>query len=609
MTTFGPSLIHCVQHERGCSCAWVGSAGTLSEFGNLVRLHREEADAMIASRTHVHHPPGIVRRLQEIRAAVDRFDGSGSISQGENAAAFYHVFTSYNSIIAELLQDDEEWTAESFITKDRVALAAALAFANLKEEVGKERAFVCGVLSLPEGAHAHLPARAFADFVLCLHRQRAEQQAVRGAFDDLSSSLLHMLEAGFELSPQLGALQETLLLNFDVLALKKEGLTVRAWWHLITTHLNKLHLLQTLFAKELRRRHRSNMRLPESLPSPLLSSGFPSPCTSRHRSPSSQQRSPQVNRSASLSTSPTDRSNVPITRRPPPRKPPVATDRGALVPDTLFPDEMVPSPPIDRPSATKKRLARASRDIQLHAEADLAALLRSAPPELIQALAAMPPQQIKSVMLEQQAILEQPEAPWAAPITVPVADGEATTTKDYGIRALPGGLVEQRGSGLQAPPGLSALSDAVTREERLSDEAVELGDGGDSGRQWEPVPVQHDDNESGEDGDAMLIELDELRLSTRIGTGGFSTAYIASWTEKASARLRSSGCGAEQDQPVAIKVASSVGGSFEQWRAEVRSLARLSHVNVVRFYGYVASPPIHSLVLQYCDGGECATLE
>ena len=38
------SHVHAVQLERGCSCAWVASGGTLSDFGELVLVHRRSMD-------------------------------------------------------------------------------------------------------------------------------------------------------------------------------------------------------------------------------------------------------------------------------------------------------------------------------------------------------------------------------------------------------------------------------------------------------------------------------------------------------------------------------------------------------------------------------------
>ena len=50
-----------------------------------------------------------------------------------------------------------------------------------------------------------------------------------------------------ESQPELEALQETLLNDFDVIELRRRGLTVQEWWALITTHIDRMHELQLLF--------------------------------------------------------------------------------------------------------------------------------------------------------------------------------------------------------------------------------------------------------------------------------------------------------------------------------------------------------------------------
>ena len=60
-----------------------------------------------------------------------------------------------------------------------------------------------------------------------MEKQKAQKAAVR-AF--APPQMLHILSAAFELHPDLDALQETLLNDFDVIALRRKGLTVQAWW-------------------------------------------------------------------------------------------------------------------------------------------------------------------------------------------------------------------------------------------------------------------------------------------------------------------------------------------------------------------------------------------
>ena len=116
--------------------------------------------------------------------------------------------------------------------------------------------------------------------------------------------------------------------------------------------------------------------------------------------------------------------------------------------------------------------------------------------------------------------------------------------------------------------------------------------------------------------------------SSAVGSGGFSTTYKATWRRprldadgrpiKPSTEGRGTPTqqategrstptdfdGSIEELTVAVKVASAGAGSLEQWRMEVHALASLDHPNVVRYLGYVASPPNFCLVLEFCEGGD-----
>ena len=92
------------------------------------------------------------------------------------AADFYTAFTSYNALCEQILTrpaaqalrdaDGEAVEAEPWRRQGKDnALGAGwavpmLAFARLKNWHGVERAFLCGVLALPDDAVASLPSRA-----------------------------------------------------------------------------------------------------------------------------------------------------------------------------------------------------------------------------------------------------------------------------------------------------------------------------------------------------------------------------------------------------------------------------------------------------------------
>ena len=80
-----------------------------------------------------------------------------------------------------------------------------------------------------------------------------------------------------------------------------------------------------------------------------------------------------------------------------------------------------------------------------------------------------------------------------------------------------------------------------------------------------------------------LIDIYQVSFVKRIGQGSAGTTYIGKW----------------QNQPVALKVAAMTDTGIEGWGTEIRSLQRLHHPNIIRFYGaiYHDHPCTHCLVL------------
>ena len=86
------------------------------------------------------------------------------------------------------------------------------------------------------------------------------------------------------------------------------------------------------------------------------------------------------------------------------------------------------------------------------------------------------------------------------------------------------------------------------------------------------------------------INLYELKFLKRIGEGAAGTTYLANWT------------GLE----VAVKVASITEMGLDGWRTEVQSLQKLHHPNIIRLMGsvYHPNPLTFCLVLEYCNAGD-----
>ena len=100
-------------------------------------------------------------------------------------------------------------------------------------------------------------------------------------------------------------------------------------------------------------------------------------------------------------------------------------------------------------------------------------------------------------------------------------------------------------------------------------------------------PMQHAASKEWE------INLYEIQFTKRIGQGASATTYLATWT----------------GQNVAVKVASITEFGLEGWRTEVGALQRLHHPNIIRLLGsiYHENPLTYCLVLEYCNAGDLAT--
>eukprot|EP00578_Thalassiosira_sp_NH16_P006022 CAMPEP_0181137074 /NCGR_PEP_ID=MMETSP1071-20121207/33517_1 /TAXON_ID=35127 /ORGANISM="Thalassiosira sp., Strain NH16" /LENGTH=705 /DNA_ID=CAMNT_0023223815 /DNA_START=158 /DNA_END=2278 /DNA_ORIENTATION=- len=88
------------------------------------------------------------------------------------------------------------------------------------------------------------------------------------------------------------------------------------------------------------------------------------------------------------------------------------------------------------------------------------------------------------------------------------------------------------------------------------------------------------------------ISLYDVEFLKRIGKGSAGTTYLGKYLK----------------QDVALKVAATSELGLGGWTAELKSLKKLHHTNIIRFLGAIYNPcPVtYVLVLEYCDGGDLA---
>ena len=140
------ALIHQLQLERGCSCAWVSSCGALDDFETLVIQHRTRTTALLGKA--VTHHRLVHATLMELRANADHvIVGTGSTSDADLARAFYSLLAGYTDLIARLIdsvtESEEADEMEGSFKRGTPPSQANFAFTTLKEAMSIERAIIC----------------------------------------------------------------------------------------------------------------------------------------------------------------------------------------------------------------------------------------------------------------------------------------------------------------------------------------------------------------------------------------------------------------------------------------------------------------------------------
>eukprot|EP00965_Chrysotila_dentata_P144247 4763916-Pleurochrysis_carterae.AAC.1 len=173
-------LLHVLQKERGCTSMWIASGGADFELAvkNLQTLVNEKIS---------RGPPGIcVEVLSQIRQMAHDGVQEHIMNGTSTGPLFYLVFARYTDLCEQTLE----------LLCEKQAPAGSM-LCRLKEDFGRERAFVGAILAFPDEASAmQLPSAACADYTLCLLHQ-SERWA------DIKTQHLHW----FQHEPELNVLR------------------------------------------------------------------------------------------------------------------------------------------------------------------------------------------------------------------------------------------------------------------------------------------------------------------------------------------------------------------------------------------------------------------
>lgn len=161
--------------------------------------------------------------------------------------------------------------------------ATFVQFSRFKEAHARIRGFLSAALALPEEALPSIPARAYADLVICVNQARIHQTTLLAA----SFDILRVIKPAFELDGALQHVWDQLETDFDLKSVRSEvqppcraALRIHSFqqfsvylsrvsplsrphspasqlspaqcWHLFTGHIDKLKLIEELLIAKLK---------------------------------------------------------------------------------------------------------------------------------------------------------------------------------------------------------------------------------------------------------------------------------------------------------------------------------------------------------------------
>ena len=257
-------LLHCLQRERGSTCAMVASGGTQPGVGTMVRQFRGDTDmACGADGLPLMRVAGAA--IERQRAKVDELFALGGSCKGhELGRSFYDTLVGYTAIIGGVLAEVEARFERRFEYQTASTLSS---LSRLKECTALVRGFLMGITSLlPEGVPG-LPPNAFAHLVIVTHQQRAHVLTLNAS---APANLVPIVRTCYSLdSPQLAEIQWKLESEFDVHELRR-SLSVMQCWQLYTDHIEKLRKAEVDVAVQVEKDARFSRRQRRQISSTIV---------------------------------------------------------------------------------------------------------------------------------------------------------------------------------------------------------------------------------------------------------------------------------------------------------------------------------------------------
>ena len=571
-------LVHCLQQERGLSCA----NSVSQEFKDEIRKARFQTDHALTSWQSTDALSEVSRTVQKIR---DRLGDS----QEDKIDRVHQILQLFNTIVGSVIDtyvlnpiehqqrqqqqdeaiptrrnrtsgnddnDREKTTADdpktislsSSLPSANVGPATALSqsvmflstqssqgcqendsqissllslieiFVRLKESAGYERALLSSMFGF-----RNVDRRLLNDLVLEVENQYKLIQKLQEVQLSEQHSLVQLLQEGVLPSPSMAKLQKYILTEFDLKDFQQD-LDMKDVWTFSTTYMDRLHSLELLLIEEVECEVNTPYNSEENV------DNIDSPVVARDNVSVHQEMD--------------QKGQCKDERLTAPLRQPLSSP--AEVPSTS-------TNPNDRLGIARSMLCElfCRRKNTSRGETDTT---------LVDSLQSMAADEVKLQLVQWVVENSQSgcESSFVSDNDNAIECSNNATTVDNSATHLP----TKDNKAKIAKTNLSTYKHATPTD----DSATNVTDD-----DWE-------------------VDLYELQFLRNVGRGSAGTTYLGKW----------------RGQQVAVKVATINEMGLEGWKTEMSSLRKLHHTNIIRLMGsvYHESPLTYCLVLEYCNGGD-----
>ena len=278
-------LIHCMQKERGASCALVGSMthpnATDYPYESNLRSRRVASNSAISAfygsgsaiwhgYCGEQHEEGEELEIASLLLSVRQLVDEGVGNDEKDYLFFHDVYVEYSSIISRLVdafvinelskkkndlsrkkEEDDVSGRNANVVLSLVDLV--LSFVTLKESLGMERAMLSGLMAdVQVPSHGARLGLVVNDLVIVVENQHRIMRGLQKQTEcsAVSETLLQLIDESIVPSDAMKTLQDHVRKDFDIEAFQ-QAMSPTAFWSGITCYMDRLHSMELFLIEEL----------------------------------------------------------------------------------------------------------------------------------------------------------------------------------------------------------------------------------------------------------------------------------------------------------------------------------------------------------------------